>query len=225
MSISATGTYMSNDAIVAWMESKTDGEYANMKDAMSGADTQSDAETALNKISSDLANYKTNGGDASAIHDEVNLALAEYKDVPGVTDVLQPMADTLNKAFGTSEPLNGRQIPFSLATLNQSYTAAPQVGHTVVAYTGTASAPGQQPTLAQAMSASQAPAPVKISSDQVDTWTKNIGNTVDDLGRKDQLSMINIQEYNSEINQSKQTASALIDSADKSSNDIISHIG
>ena len=36
--------------------------------------------------------------------------------------------------------------------------------------------------------------------------------------------MINIQEFNAQLNQAKQTASALMDAADKSANSIISHI-
>ena len=68
------------------------------------------------------------------------------------------------------------------------------------------------------------PAPVTIKSNDVDAWTKQVGDKVDALGKRDQLDMINIQEFNSEINQAKQTASALLDSADKSTNTIINHI-
>jgi hypothetical protein len=68
------------------------------------------------------------------------------------------------------------------------------------------------------------PPPAKISSDQSDSWSKSLGDVVDGLGKQDQLGLINIQELNSQINQAKQIASALIDAADKSANAIISHI-
>jgi hypothetical protein len=44
------------------------------------------------------------------------------------------------------------------------------------------------------------------------------------LGKQDQLGLINIQELNSEINQAKQIASALLDASSKSADAIISHI-
>jgi len=68
------------------------------------------------------------------------------------------------------------------------------------------------------------PRETTISSDESDHWSQQIGEAVDALGKQDQLSMINIQEFNSEINQAKQTASALLDAADKSANTIINHI-
>ncbi|MEO7036672.1 MAG: hypothetical protein ABI548_22180 [Polyangiaceae bacterium] len=66
--------------------------------------------------------------------------------------------------------------------------------------------------------------PVTLSKDDSDNWTKEIGDTVDGLGKQDQMGMINIQEFNSQINQAKQIASALLDAADKSANAIINHI-
>jgi hypothetical protein len=72
--------------------------------------------------------------------------------------------------------------------------------------------------------ASPGPSVIKASSAQIDSWTTEIGNTVDGLGKQDQLGLINIQEFNSQINQTKQIASALMDAADKASNAIISHI-
>jgi hypothetical protein len=220
MSISATTNYMSNADFLVWMEQKTEAMYGNLTSAMQSADTNGDAEAALNKIRGDIANSKTNGGDAAAIHDEVNEVLAKYGDTPGVADVLQPIADHLNSQYGTSNPVNvpAPQLtnpdPNSVAVQVNPWTTwgTPNNAHTVLAHY-TAPVPPAPPK------------PVKISSDEVDSWTKNIDNTVSDLGKKDQLALINIQELNSQINQAKQTASALMDSADKSANSIISHIG
>ncbi|MEP7053003.1 MAG: hypothetical protein ABJB12_21745 [Pseudomonadota bacterium] len=66
--------------------------------------------------------------------------------------------------------------------------------------------------------------PVKLEKGDSDNWTQEINDTVDGLGKQDQLGMINIQEFNSQINQTKQIASALMDAADKAANAIISHI-
>jgi hypothetical protein len=201
MSISPTSNYMSNAEILEWMQDKTGDMYANMSSAMSSADRNGDAEAALNKIRGDIANTKVGSDDGIAIRDEVNAALHEYGDVPGVKDALQPIANKLNADYATP------QYTPAEAWANAVNNAAGRFGVTVPVAVGTA------------------PPVVKISSDEVDSWTKSIDNTVSDLGKSDQLALINIQEMNSEINQAKQTASALMDSANKSSNDIISHIG
>jgi hypothetical protein len=217
MSITATSTYMSNDQIIAWMEEKTDGMYSNLRNAMDDSNKRADAEAALNKISGDIANSKTNGGDASAIHDEVNATLAEYGAIPGVADVLQPIADSLNSQYGTANPVDVPPPPPPPPPANPD----PNGTFTLPTYTSlTSTASSSTPALAQPA----APVSVKISSDQAETWAKNISDTVDNLGKKDQLALINIQEFNSEINQAKQLASALLDSADKSASAIISHI-
>lgn len=67
------------------------------------------------------------------------------------------------------------------------------------------------------------PKPVTLDEKKIDDWTKAIGDKVDALGKQDQLGLINIQEFNAQLNQAKQTASALMDAADKTANSIISH--
>jgi hypothetical protein len=66
--------------------------------------------------------------------------------------------------------------------------------------------------------------PLTVQSSQIDGWVSSIGDTVDGLGKQDQLGLINIQEFNSQINQTKQIASALMDAADKAAEAIINHI-
>jgi hypothetical protein len=218
MSIGATSNYMSNADILVWMQEKTGDLYGNMTAAMSSADTNGDAEAALNKIKADIANTKTDGGDAAAIHDEVNAALAQYGDVPGVKDVLQPIADKLNSEYGTTDPVNGPFTPTTVVGfVDPSGTVKPSNS-----WNWTSANNANTQVVHQATSVG--PKSVKLSSDEVDTWTKNIDGTLSDLGKKDSLALINIQEINSEINQAKQTASALMDSADKSANAIINHI-
>lgn len=216
MSISPTSNYMSNAEILTWMEGKTNDLYGNMRDAMDASNRRADAEAALNKVKDDIANSKNNGGDAAAIHDELNATLAEYGDIPEVSQVLQPIADKLNGAYRTADPVIV-PAPARVVDPNARWTAqlATQVAAQVFSAT---------PITVSVTQYASTPT-VKISSGDADTWSKDIGDTVDNLGKKDQLALIDIQEFNSEINQAKQTASALMDSADKSANTIISHIG
>ena len=67
--------------------------------------------------------------------------------------------------------------------------------------------------------------PIKLSSAQVDAWTSAINDTVDALGKQDQLGMIHLNALNSHINQTEQLASALIDSRNKTTEAIINRIG
>lgn len=66
---------------------------------------------------------------------------------------------------------------------------------------------------------------VHIDEKDATRWSQELGDLVGTLGKDDQLGMINIQEFNAQINQAKQTASALIDAANKSSSAIINNIG
>jgi hypothetical protein len=196
MSISATTGYMSNEAILAWMEDKTEGLYDHMRDAMQGANTRADAESALDAIKAAIVNDK--GKDATHVQQMINDALTKYAGVPEVAQVLQPMADKINGEF----------------TKAKNDAAAAQA---VVAALG-------NNWMTQTFQQASTPAAVTISSDDSDAWSKQIGDQVDALGKQDQLDMINIQEFNSQLNQAKQTASALMDSADKSATAIINHI-
>jgi hypothetical protein len=186
MSISATTNYMSSETIEAWMEQKTEGLYGQMGDAMDVSNRRAAAEQEMTHIKGMLADAKNNSGDVTAVNEEINNALDEYKDVPELVQTLGAVSQGLSLA--------------------RDSTAAPSKD------TG------------GYIEASPASSVIKASSGQIDDWTKTIGDTVDGLGKQDQLGLINIQEFNSQINQAKQIASALMDASDKAANAIISHI-
>jgi hypothetical protein len=189
MSVTATTNYMSSFTIDQWMEEKTEGLYGQMGDAMDASNDRADAEQELNHINSMLADAKNNGGcQVSAVKDEIDKALSEYKDVPELVQALNDISHGIS--------------------LDADASSTPGV-----AQSGT---PTQQGTPAKTITASSA---------DIDSWTKSITDVVDGLGKKDQLGLINIQEFNSEINQAKEVASALVDASSKASDAIISHIG
>jgi hypothetical protein len=203
MSITATN-YLSSSSIDAWMEQKTDALYGQMRDSMDTSNRRTDAETALNDIKAKLLAAKDSGSNADEVRAAINDTLAEYKDVPEVVQALKPLADTLTTKYQAAIDAAKGWV----GTLTNNGSGA----HGVYSYS--------QPS----HSTQHDPAPVKLSKDEVDDMTKTIGDTVDGLGKQDQLGLINIQELNSEINQAKQIASALLDSASKSADAIISHI-
>jgi len=203
MSITATN-YLSSSSIDAWMEQKTDSLYGQMRDSMDTSNRRADAENALNDIKAKLLAAKDSGSDADEVRAAINNALAEYKDVPEVRETLQPLADTLTTKYQAAiDAAKGwvGTLPNNGSGAHGTYNYS-QPSHT----------------------APHDPAPVKLSKDEVDDMTKTVGDAVDGLGKQDQLGLINIQELNSEINQAKQIASALLDASSKSADAIISHI-
>jgi hypothetical protein len=90
---------MSHDFIDAWMESRTEDAYKNMRDGMDASGHRSDAEKALNDIKATLAAQKTQGSYASPTFEEqVNAVIAQYGDVPGVAKALEPLRQALGDA-------------------------------------------------------------------------------------------------------------------------------
>jgi hypothetical protein len=211
MSINATTNYMSSSTIEAWMETKTEDLYGNMGAAMDESNTRADAEDALNKIKADIVNLQKSGQDAAPLQAEMNDALNKYGDVPEVAQFLQPIADELNQRMGAA----------SLAAANPPQTGYVDPNERRVVLNGGAPEP---PTPLPTADAPRPRENVTVSSDDSDRWTKQVDSAVDGLGKKDQLGLINIQEFNSQINQTKQIASALMDASDKSAQAIISHI-
>jgi hypothetical protein len=215
MSISATSNYMSNADILVWMENKTDGLYGQMRDAMDVANTRTDAESALDDVKALIGNCKNDGSDCKAIHDLVNEVIAKYPNVPEVSQALQPIADKLNALYGTSDPVNVPPADSTVTTaapLNPNTTIS--INSNVTLHTPSTNTPANH----------QLPE-VPLNGGDADSWIKQIGDKVDVLGKQDQLGLINIQEFNSQLNQTKQTASALMDAADKAASSIINHIG
>ncbi|MEO8902570.1 MAG: hypothetical protein ABI488_11280 [Polyangiaceae bacterium] len=204
MSINATTNYMSSSTIEAWMETKTEQLYGNMGAAMDESNTRADAEQCLNELKAKILDLQKSGGDATALQGQLNDALTQFKDVPELVTVLQPIADDINK----------RVADASFAAANPP-VFQPSGGGNPSSFARHVSTIPNSPS---------PPEPVKITKEDSDNWTSHISDTVDGLGKKDQLGLINIQEFNSQINQTKQIASALMDAADKSANAIISHI-
>jgi hypothetical protein len=135
------------------------------------------------------------GKDGNDLLAEVNSALSEYSDIPEVVTALQPMA-------------NGLTAQSQIAN-EKNMTPGVAISGTVVS-----SGSGSMTT----------GAPFNVDSTNADDWSAGVGHAVDALGKQDSLGLINIQEFNSEINQAKQIASALLDAANKASDSIISHI-
>ena len=136
------------------------------------------------------------GKDGNALLAEVTSAMSEYSDIPEVATALQPLFDGLN---AQSQTVNEKD----------------QTAGVAVSGTPVSSGSGSMTT----------GAPFNVDGTNADDWSAGIGHAVDALGKQDSLGLINIQEFNSQINQARQIASALLDSTNKTSDSIINHIG
>jgi hypothetical protein len=158
----------------------------------------------------DAMDSSNDRADAEQGLNHINAMLADAKNNGScqVSDV----KDEIDKALS-----DYKDVPELVQALND-------ISHGISLDADSSSSPG----MSQSGSTTQQGTPAKTitaSSTDIDSWTKSITNTVDALGKKDQLGLINIQEFNSEINQAKEVASALVDASNKASDAIISHIG
>lgn len=206
MSINATSNYMSNADIMAWMETKTEGLYSKMRASMDTSNDRADAEDALTDINAKIDQAERSGQDPIEAYTAINDAIKKYGgEFPEVTEVLQPMATALKARYdavadaAVNRPL---KAPTTVTTGKNGQTSA--------------SVNQWHPP---------APTSVKIEKEEGDAWIKNIQGKLDVLGKQDQLGLIHIQDLNSQLNRAQDTASALMASAAKSADTIVSHIG
>ena len=199
MSINPTTNFMSNEYILGWMETKTDGIYGKMRTAMDSSDDRAHAEEVLNSIKSKIADAAANHTDGKLLRADLEDAIHKYgAEFPELKKTLQPILDELNQRAAKNEA--------TARTIHIPYLTRGQLSFHL---------PAPAPVT---------PDPVSISQGDSDRWGKSIDGQVEAFGKTDQLSMINIQEFNAQLNQAKQTASALMDAADKSQSSIINHI-
>jgi len=208
VTINTSGSnYMSNATIMEWMELKTENLYTKMRDAMDTSNNRVAAEDALNDIKGKIDDLKASGADAHELRQMVSDTIAQYgEEFPEVGKVLQPIADELSDRY-KPVPATHQQTSSNNLPGVRSGNVAPNSGGS-----GTKPAP------------LTAPRTVKISSEDAERWTKQISDNVDTLGKQDQLGMVHLQDFNAQLNRTKDMASALMASADKAADNIVAHI-
>ena len=219
MSIAAgTTSYMSNASIMEWMESKTERLYEQMRTSMDSSNNRVDAEDALNNIKAKIDELEASGKDATELRDMMTEAVKKYgAEFPEVKEALQPMLDDLNKRIEDAQPKLA--VPSGPPSKGAPTLTNQGSGSHVTSSDNNAAAAAAPKT------ASLDPKPVKISEDDAKRWNDAIKNKTDVLGKQDQLGMVHIQDFNAQLNRTKDMASSLMAAADKASDSIVSHIG
>jgi len=178
------------------------------------------AEDALNDVKAKLENLKASGADAAPLRQELEATIAKYgAEFPEVGVVLQPIADELRKRSEANRPKNiSEQQPPTHSSVggrtNNNATPKPTQpkGEKVEKL------PDEMPPLNAQL------AQVKIDGEDVKRWSEAISDKIDTLGKQDSLGMIHLQDFSAQINRAKDTASALMASADKAADNIVAHI-
>ena len=198
MSINTSGSnYMSNASIMEWMEAKTDGIYGKMRTAMDQSNNRVAAEDALNDIKAKIDDLEASGADASQLRQQIDDTIAKYSaEFPEVGGVLQPIAEELSKRFEATH----------YKTLSASTASNPRPGSMPDepvpsggrAGGGPAGPGGANDENVQMKTQTEDPKKVelptvKVSSEDAERWTKEIGNKVDTLSKQDQLGLTYIQ--------------------------------
>lgn len=216
MSINSTGTthYMSNASIMEWMEAKTERLYEQMGTAMDQSNSRVDAEDALTDIKGKIEDLKANGGDATPLRELLDETIKKYgAEFPEVGEALQPIADELAQRAGDNQyqALNSNTAPNTLPGTRSGTVPGPTPS------------PNNRPGATH--NTRIGPPPLKVSSEDADRWSNKIKDKIDTLGKQDQLGMVHLQDLNGQLNRAKDVASALMASADKAADNIVSHIG
>jgi len=224
MSINSTASshYMSNASIMEWMELKTERLYEQMGAAMDQSDSRVGAEDALNDIKAKIEDLKASGGDAAPLRAEIKEVIAKYgAEFPEVREGLQPIADELEK----------RAADIQLHAHTPSTAPNANIvggGRTVNNPTPAKVEPAEKGERVASKQSDEKVAELphlKISSEDAERWTNQIKDKVDTLGKQDQLGMVHLQDLNGQLSRTKDVASALMASADKAADNIVSHIG
>jgi hypothetical protein len=215
--------YISNAEFLLWMQEKTDGIYTKMGDAMDVSNDRADAEDALNKIKADIAAVKAGKADANDLYALVNQTIDKYgAEFTELKDTLSPISQEL-KNMGAKlpdAPVEPDRKPYIPAPPSKKLAG----DHPNAAFEKWEKEWGGLAAARPDLIIGTTPKKVTIDDGIAERWTNAIKDRVEAFGKEDQLGLINIQEYNAQLNQAKQMASALMDASDKAANSIISHI-
>jgi hypothetical protein len=217
--------YISNAEFLVWMQEKTDSIYTKMGDAMDVSNDRADAEDALNKIKAQIADVQAGKGDPNELYGLMDETMHKYGDAfPEVNDTLGSISQELKDA-GAQLPGVSPQKPYIPAPPPQTLgTGQRDEVRANPDYQTWVTQHGEDAKLHPELVIGYTPKAVTIDKETAERWTNKIKDQVEDWSKQDQLGLINIQEYNAQLNQAKQTASALMDASDKAANAIINHI-
>jgi hypothetical protein len=193
--------YISDAELIAWLEQKSEEQYASLRDVMMTSEHRSDMMKDLSDLKSDI--------DAGKPPDELLLKIGElrakYKDSPyaaELDELLVPMEEVYAGSLTPEQKLE-------LAEMISFGEAPPFFS---------------DETKSMIFTITEVQAEEIVMASHKDEFSSRLESEIDQLGRTDQLELIKIQELMSDARQTSQLGSNIISSRDQSSIAIIGNI-
>jgi phage-related protein len=193
--------YISNGELLAWLANVTGDKWGELREEMMTTD-------ARHELMEDLGNLKTEFDKAA--------------DTKNTSTLGETIADLKAKYAGTNDEAKIDALVADLepvvARVDQAYDQVKTVTNT------TYDADGNARTETFKIGEDYADDLNDDLIGQLETWSDDVQNKVDRLGRDDQLALIRIQELQSNISQQVSLASNLIKSDDQAKSAVIMNI-
>jgi hypothetical protein len=205
MSVGVGGNYQSPEAILAFTALQQDRMYGDLKDAMALATTRGEMTSDLADIKSHLE-FANRNHDFAQVDAELQAFVEKYGEVrefAEIIDTVSAIADNVHGRWTEVVQLNA-EAQSNYASMHGRWVAEGCLG------------PEPQP-----------PGPPKLGEYKPETiknWLDSMTDKIDASGTNDQLTMISIQQLNTSINQSSETASTIMDSRSDTLSSIINNI-
>jgi hypothetical protein len=214
-SVSGGANYMSDGAIMAWLETQQDRLYGDLRDSMRSSEARAQFADELNDIKAALHAANSNPEhDFTKVDEQLQAFMQTYAEDPEFAELCGGLQELVNRIHDdTSAQLEH-------ARKQQAYT---EVLATAAAQVHDAGSWNVYHHLRDSLKVDDIPAQT-YSDDALKTWDELIGGKLDVANKNDQLTMIHIQQLKATIDQGSQFGSQYIASGDKTSNSIINNI-
>lgn len=209
-------SYISDGAIIAWLEDKQTEQYTQLDSMMFTSDQRTELTQKLNQLKQDIDGGKMTPQD---LLDEMQSIQTTYKDTALGADV-----DALIL------PMEAKVAPLVSSDPNSA-----AITNTQAAIDGSSLSPEAQAALslvnqaASQASNGQASVPVDIPNPLLmtykDGWDTSIQNEIDKLGHVDQLDLIKINELVADSRQTLELGSNLMSTRNQGRDTVIANMG
>jgi len=206
--------YVSDSAIIAWLEAKQTEQNKELNSMMSISNERTDLTQSLTTLKQDIDQGTKSPEDLLAEMQSIQSNYAHTDLGSDVDALILPMeakvaplvsADPSSTAITqTQAAIDASLLPDDVKTTLTNLLATPPDAHGTV----------QMPSV-----------PNLILTQYKDDWDTNIQSTVDKLGKVDQLDLIKINELVADSRQTMELGSNLLSARDQTNNTIINNIG
>ena len=214
-SVSGGGNYMSDGAILAWLETQQDRLYGDLRESMRSSEKRAEFGNELNDIKAALhqAN-RSEKHDFTQVDAQMQAFMEKYAGDPDFAELcegLQGMVDQVHRDTAVQIDAARRHQTFKEWDATAGAEFRDKVGF--AAY--------HSMYLTTQMNVTP---PQTYSDDTLKSWDELIGGKLDVVNKNDQMTMIHIQQLKASIDQGSQFGSQFIASGDKTSASIINNI-